>query len=405
MNHVVRLIGVAAALALGCGQSETSKSPSPGASKPASEGGGGAAKAPDPAKPAAPAPAKLHEGLASAVKAVAANCKFSAQMDRIESCPAGEKDAPKELLEGMRNDPAGLETLSGLLLDADPKVVAAAGEVVREATGTYMAWGFGKDNPNRATFASADSAARLLNALEKAPVPVGHDIVKVAVWAGTINGQHARVFAVLDGVSDVYVRRNGYEAAATHGRVAVLEHLKKFAATGDPKDTEAAIEAVSNMYDLDAAERAPACDWVKGFLGHENHEVGAKAGQVMIYPCGGAYIDALLDEGDRRLGAKALARPWYFTFRNVCFSMARGLAEHQSTPQQCGRVYAFLQKVTDDESVTPEVRGLFFDAISYQRRDKASLDLCRKYQSSKVPEIKKSADGCVKMLTESYNLK
>ena len=92
-------------------------------------------------------------------------------------------------------------------------------------------------------------------------------------------------------------------------------------------------------------------------------------------------------------------------FREICFEFIGGITGQAGANPQCKRNYAFLERVTNDESVKPEVRGRSLWNIYYQRRDKESLALMRKYEKHKNPEIAKRAKEAIQSLTTTYKLK
>lgn len=85
--------------------------------------------------------------------------------------------------------------------------------------------------------------------------------------------------------------------------------------------------------------------------------------------------------------------------------MMKGVIDKAAREKQCDRVFKFLQDVADNPAIESSVRGLSLWNIYYQRRDQKSLDLMRKYEKNKDPEIQKRAKDAIKSLTTTYKLK
>ncbi|HRG98371.1 MAG TPA: hypothetical protein PLR99_19100 [Polyangiaceae bacterium] len=343
--------------------------------------------------PPAAAALKQNPAVLEHLKKLADGCTVSIDSASVYSCKNKEDSAFYDWIRASR--PKDLyETYASVIAGTDVKAKAVA---ISQANNTFSTL----DKDLKKANATKAVANAFLDALEK------DDSYAVRLAGPTsdlafLAGQKTRLFKVTDGLHNTPARNTAYRTFMEFGRLDAFEKLKEVAK--DKDFTVAALAAPRNMYDWTGAEKAAICPWAKGFLGDASLAIAAEAGYDAI-KCKGEYVDALQDEGDKRLKNKQFDEPFAMVFREVCFEFIGGVTGQAGANPQCKRNYAFLERVTNDESVKPEVRGRSLWNIYYQRRDKESLALMRKYEKHKNPEISKRAKEAIQSLTTTYKLK
>ncbi len=326
------------------------------------------------------------------LKKISDGCTVSIDSASVYSCKNKEDSALSDFIRQSR--PKDLfETYASLLTSTDAKMRAVA---IAEANYTFSSL----DKDLRKANSTKPVATAFLDALAKDDGAAAR-IAGPAVDLGFIAGLKDRVIKVTDGIN-TNARNTAYRTFMEYGRLDALPKLQEVAKQKD--FAVAALAAPRNMYDWTEAEKAQICPWAKGYLSDGVNATAAEAAYTAI-KCKGEYIDALQDEGEKRLKNKQFENPFAMTFREVCFEFIGGITGQAGQNPQCKRNYAFLEKVTNDESVKADVRGMSLWNIYYQRRDKESLALMRKYEKSKVPEIAKRAKEAIDSLTTTYKLK
>jgi hypothetical protein len=249
-----------------------------------------------------------------------------------------------------------------------------------------------------------ETAARLMDGLTKLEGMIAMYATRTAVHAAVLTGQEQRLYAVLDAHAEKQVRTEGYTWVMQYARMKAFPKIQALASGGDADLLRVALIAPRNMPKWTPEERAQICPWGEGFLTAENLTTANWAGWLMV-SCKGEYLDKLLADGQKRLAAGQFKQPYSQIFREPCFSfMPMPGAATAGEAEQCDRVYAFLEKVANDESVESSVRGLSLWNIYYQRRDQKSLDLMRQYETHADPEISKRAKDAIQSLTTTYKL-
>jgi hypothetical protein len=261
------------------------------------------------------------------------------------------------------------------------------------------------DNALKKDNATAAAYQRAMTLLSKSEDGIASRLTVITTYIATLRGEHAALVKLVDGHKTPSVRIQAYNNMMTFGRMKAFDAEKAIAAKGPAELTIAALGAPRNMYQATAEEKAVYCPWAKGYLGDSNLKIVAEAAYTMIN-CKGEYINAMLDELEKRHKAGEIKdRTLLFPARETCMSIMSGVVPVQGEAEQCERNYAFLQKVADDEAVPSEARGSALWNIYYQRRDQKTLDLMRKYENHKDPEVQKQAKDAIKSLTTTYKLK
>lgn len=158
------------------------------------------------------------------------------------------------------------------------------------------------------------------------------------------------------------------------------------------------------MYNATDAEKAEYCPWAQSYLGDGDARVATEAGYDMVN-CKGKYIDALLDEAEKRVAAGTLKAPFATVLRDPCFEVPGGFAPRAGTPGQCDRLFALLEAAANEKKLDDETRANALFNIFHQRRDKKTLDVMRKYENSPVKAVAARAKEAIATLTTTYKLK
>ena len=339
----------------------------------------------------------LNKDIEAQVTGIASNCEVNVRGAYVTGCKNNESSKFNEFVREKKPKDA-FETLTEMASGTYEKLAAAALSLL-DSSMSYFDRPLKKDNASEAAY------QRVLTLLGKAEDQQAVKLAVPATYIATLRGQHAALLKVVDGHKNNWVRVHAYKNLMTFSRMQVFDAVKAGASKGPADLTVALLGAPLNMYESTAEEKAGFCPWAKGYLGNADHKIVAAASYVMNR-CRGEYIDAWLDEIEKRhkngeLKDRTLVSP----MREMCFSMMSGVIDKAAVEKQCDRNYALMEKLTNDETLPGAVRGNALSNIGYQRRDKTSLDLMRKYENNKEPEVQKTAKEYIKMLVESYKLK
>ena len=340
----------------------------------------------------APSPLRQNPEVLEHLRKLSEGCTVSIDSASVHSCTNREDSALGDFIR--RSRPKDLyETYASLLTSPDPRMRAVA-VAAAHSSFAYLDEALRKDN------ATEPTASAFLDALAKND-GLAVRLAQPAVDFGFMAGRKDRVLSVTDSVN-TNARNVAYRGFMQFGRTDVLPKLKEVAK--QPDLAAAAVAAPRSMSSWTESERAQICPWIVGYLSDPANSTAAEAGATAI-KCKDAYVDALQDEGERRLANKRFENPFARVFREICFELVAGAPGAVSDSPRCKRNYAFLEKVANDESVTPEVRGMSLWNIYYQRRDKETLALMRRYENHKVFEVAKHAKEAIDALTTTYKLK
>ncbi|MFO0734641.1 MAG: hypothetical protein U0270_02115 [Labilithrix sp.] len=329
------------------------------------------------------------------VKAHAEGCTVSVEQGQAYSCKAGITDAMTKYVRESK-PPAFALTLAGLIRKKeDAKMSATAVALLNEEL-DYL----GEDGKR----ANATPAAvkEVLAALKENAGNRAARIATPASQLATLAGSFDELYSVADAHPTKEARDNVYRNLLVFGRVKAFPKLKLVAAK--PEHRSAALDAVPRMAKATDEEKAAVCPWAKTHLADADLEIAAKAGQDMIF-CRDEYIDALLAEAESRLKNKQYKDPFAMVMREPCFEFIKLVTPKAGAAKQCDAVYVFLEKAANDPTVDDATRGMALWNIYYQRRDKQTLDLMRKYENHPNKEISKRAKEAIASLTTTYKLK
>ena len=386
MNKILMNLVLAAPLVLmGCGAKDDKAA-----------AGKAGEKAAEPAKKAA-VKVVVNAEIEAMVKAAAENCTVTENSASVYSCKNNETSKFNDYVREKKPKDA-FDTLAEIGSGADKKLAAAAVGLLSSSI-SYFEEASKKENATEAAL------QRVLALLEKSEESYAVALTKPATYIATLRGQHVALLKIVDAHKNNWVRIHAYQNLMTFGRMKVFDNVKGVANQGKSDLTVAALDAPRYMYKATAEEKAGYCPWAKGYLADKDMKIVASAAHTMNN-CQGEYIDAFLDEAEKRLKNNEIKdSALLFPLREMCFSMMSGVIDKAAMEKQCDRNYALLEKIANDEAVPGPARGTALGNIGYQRRDKKSLDLMRKYENHKTPEVQKAAKEYIKMLVESYKLK
>lgn len=343
----------------------------------------------------------IDEEVMAEIKAIASKCEFN---DRGSySC---KNDEDKKLFQelygygdGAKDRVATIGTAAVAMADTDVKVQVVAAKLL--SSKFSQGWG------TNVAVGQVDKAisAKMREALPKLGMYQQRGAIAATIYASSLSDSDAEAHAFLEGLDDEYARNKGWASSMFYGRMKAFEKVKGLAATGDPKQILVALQAGNGMPEYTDDEKAELCPWAHGFLGADpedakESDIFEQAGYILTR-CSGEWVDKLLDWGEAERAKNHFDRKYYFVYRELCHSVMKGVVKVGATPEQCERNWTFLEKTANTKGIEPQFRAWALDSISYSRRDEKSYKLMKKYEKSKVPEIKKVAEDALKML-EGY---
>jgi len=388
------------AMSLGaCGKKGDKKDDGkPAGDMTADMGGDMGAVAPKPAEPEKPKVA-IDEAFMKSLKAIVADCEIGPDDTYLSKCKGKLAD---ELVDAYREHKDKkfedtLDTLAVALTDKDHALNVVAAEFINGMYSNITNVG------ERAMKFDKDAAGRFLAAVGKVKSPSMLGRLAIAVtYIATLAEQDKALFELIEAQKDI--RPYVLGKVMQFGRMRVFPKVQEYAKSTEAPVAAAAVSAPLSMYDTTADEAKVICPWALGFLTSEVDQIFSNAGFNLIR-CKGEYIDKLLDEGEKRLKEDKFNRDYYFVFRDICFSMMAGAIKEPGVEAQCDRNYKFLESVAKNKKIDGEFRALALDAIYYQRRDKKTLDVLKKYANDKDAKIKEMVKKDIESLKTHYKVK
>lgn len=346
---------------------------------------------------------KIDEEVMAEIKKIASTCEVLPERMTVKCANKEDETLTKEFYgygDKKKERVSTIGTFAVALSDKDPKVQTVAAKLL----GSKFQQGWGPD-------VAVGQVDKKVAALLRATIPTlpgeypARNAVVATVYASSLSDTDAEMHAFLEGAEDEHVKSKGWGASMFYGRMKAFDKVKGLAATGEPAQILAAASAANNMYKYTDEERAIVCPWAHTLLGADAED--AKESDVfeqaayVLTKCSGEWVDKLLDWGEAQEKKNVFDRKYYFVFRGLCHSVMKGVDKVGATPEQCNRNFAYLEKTANNKNIEPKFRAWALDSISYARRDETSYKLMKKYQKSKVPEIKETAEKALKML-EGY---
>jgi hypothetical protein len=346
---------------------------------------------------------KVDPEIMKALEAVVAHCEVGVSGNTVGKCQNEEYKSLRAMFNKSEANPQpkdkieALDTFSEALKSEKQELAVVASSLLYNE---YRDFGPSPE-PSRFT---APVAQRLIAAVGQAPKYQAAQALKAAVHAGMLSGEQEALYQMLDQHSYAAIPGLGYPYIMRYARMQAFPKVKQLAQSEDPKSVTAAFQAPGNMPKPTAEEQAEICPWAKGYLADSRDSAYLGAARLML-SCKGEYIDALLDEGEKRLAKdNRFTRDDYMVYRDVCFSPIKGLIKEAGFQAQCARTAAFLEKAVNNEKVESLPRGLALFAIYYQRRNAESMKVMQKYKNHADPNIKKYANESIQSLVKTYKV-
>lgn len=330
------------------------------------------------------------------MKAIVAGCEVEASGNTVTGCKNGEADKLIKAFRDKRKDQvASLDTFAEALSSPDEKLSVVASSILHSAFQSFGKLSKGAVSP--------DVAYHMIEAVGKVPQYRAAQSVKAAVHAAMLAGESQALYEMLDSHSYASIPGLAYPYVMQYGRLEAFPKIQEIAQSKDGNLAAVAFAAPLNMYEATAAEKQAVCPWGKGYLQDARANVYQAAGRVMLW-CEGPYIDALQDEGEKRLAANQFTRDDSMLFRDVCFTPIKGLIPEAGKDKQCKRNQVFLEKAVNNKKLDSLSRGLALFAIYYQRRNAESMKIMQKYKNHADPNVKKYALEAIESLKKSYHI-
>lgn len=342
---------------------------------------------------------ELHKELEESIKK-AVSCDFSKSYSHYRC--VDYKAAREVFKKTSRNEPAkALETLSVMVLDNDPKIVKVAASLLGSGS---VELAFAKIVSGKTKSLDEASAKRLLKGFQKA-VKSGdkssaRTMAAAVTFATTVAGLTEEILNAYKEVNDPGVKVSILERLMRYGRMKVFYAIKNEAERDDQRIKAAAVKSPNRMYKWTDVEKNELCPFGFKYLSNEHLSTAAEAARILAR-CKGEYVEKMLEEGKKRVKAGQWKEQFVFPYRDICF---KGFLGRDKIPPEetCNKVYKFLEWVAKQENVEPRYRGMALSMIYYQRRDKKTHKLLRKYRRHKVKEIREAALNSMESLENSY---
>jgi len=382
-----------------CGKKDDKKGePQPAGDMATGMGTDMGAEVPKPAQPEKPA-VKIDEAFMKSLKDIVADCEIGPDNAYISKCKGKIND---ELIAAYREHKEKkfedvLDTLAVALTDKDHALQVAALDFINSLA-SYIT-----DEGEKAMKFDKDAAGRYLDAVAKlTPDTKLGQIAVATTHIAMLTGHDKALFELIEAHKSI--RPYVLGQAMRFGRMRVFPKIQEYAKSDEPSVAVSALSAPLNMYKTTPEEAKVICPWAEGFLTSAQDHMFLNAGHNLIR-CRGEYIDKLLDEGEKRLKEDKFNREYYFVFRDVCFSMMAAAIKEPGVEAQCERNYKFLESVAKNKKIDGDFRALALDAIYYQRRDKKTLDVLKKFANDKDAKINESVKKNIESLKTHYKVK
>lgn len=343
-------------------------------------------------EPAKDAPAELNDALMADIKKVASACEIDVKYHNVK-CTGDEYKALRSSFTKKTYDRVEvIDTMATALTDSDPKVQSVAANMTYSVISGFPDAKIG-DVPT-------GSARRMLETFGKLDDPAQRAMA-YTVYVGTLAGLNDEVYTAIEKHPRPSINPYAFEHVMKYGRLTAFPKIQELAKSEDEKTMRVAFNSVLNMNKMSDEEKNEVCPWAKGYLSSEKDAQFLGAGRVMLR-CRGEYINDLLAEGEKRNKENKFTRDYTMVYRDICFSMVKGLIDEAGVQAQCERNYKLLEDVTNNEETDSTARGLALFGIYYQRRDQKSYDLMKKYKDHKDEKVKKYANESMASLEKHY---
>jgi hypothetical protein len=308
------------------------------------------AKAPEPATPASSV--KIDPEIDKRVKAIVANCKVDPESNSISECKDGESEAIFKYANDNKDKATGLfESLAEIALTEgakDPKVLVAVVET----------WPGFSDHAFEKKASTPAAGERVIKLYDKVN-PSSYRWANAA-RVPLLAGKHADLAAALAklGADRAELRHQAYSSFVQFGGMDALADLQAvYKSSKDELDQRAALRSVGlAVHDnaLADADKAKACDWVKGVAADASVSDSSLGGALdSLSRCGGAYIDAGLVAIEANIKAKHLSNTMSDALHHMCWAEGMIGGTNNGSKEQCAKAFALLERGLNDKDSPP----------------------------------------------------
>lgn len=334
--------------------------------------------------------ANIDAELLAALEDIENGCEVDVKTSRVTGCEKQEKrKLAMSFARPGTSRAAMLPTMAEALASDDPKLVTVA------ATVLYASFrsSFGQVE---AGAVDAATAQRLIDILPKLGRSQAAQSVPAVVHAAMIAGQREALYKMLDEQTNPALPSVAYRHLMTHGGMAAVPKVKALVAASAVAPAVSALESVRSSPAMDE-EATELCPWAKTVVEDPRIPVSAKAGAVLVR-CGGEYIDALLDNAEKRLDAvRDFGTAHARTLREPCLER-RGMRVAKSTDEQCKRNKALLLRALNHKELAPAVKGDVLIALAEQWPTNETKKLVSKYVNDEDARFAKRAKDALRRI-------
>jgi hypothetical protein len=276
-----------------------------------------------------------------AIKATSENCEVDLRYSFVKNCKAGELTNLQKLIKD-KGPTHSLSTVSAALNDSDEKVRAVACKLLYREIRDNI----GNIDKNKDKLPAA-VAEHLIEGMSKIDTYVVFYAAQLTTHVAMMKGVEDKLYAMLKDHPIPQVRYESYAYLMTYGRLRAFDKVKELmkGPFGDDKWLPYHISsAPGNMYKWTDDEKNAICPWLKEQMNNENESVQEKAARTISGRCGGEYIDAFLDEAEKRANEGNLKSPFSKALSAVSCESFFG-SQPIATEKQCDRATMLKGKV------------------------------------------------------------
>lgn len=273
------------------------------------------------------------------IEAASKNCDVDIRYAFVQNCKSGE-DGKIEKIIGEKKVTPLLGTFTVALGSKDEKIKAVACKFL------YRHY---RDNISQLGDNSDKIPVNVVEAFIKnvgdSKEYVSFYVAELASHLAMMKGLDAPLYAMLAAHPQEYTRLEGYRQLMRFGRLKAFDKVKELAKGADKKIAAAAMEAPGNMYNMTDPEKEQICPWAQGYLASDDDNMAFTAAKIMN-ACRGKFIDAMLDEAEKRAKEGKLKTPYSSALTSFTFSCTSMFGSPPTgTPEQCKRRDDLVKKI------------------------------------------------------------
>lgn len=275
----------------------------------------------------------------SLIESAAQNCTVDTRYAYVESCKTGEDEKIVKMIEAKKVTPL-LGTFTTALGNKDDKIKAVACKYLYRHYRDNI-----KELSDNRDKISNDVVEAFLKNVGETKEYVSFYVAELATHFAMMKGMEAQLYKMLDAHPQEYTRLEGYRHLMRFGKMKVFAKVKELAQSADSKVVMAAFANPGYMGGMSDADKEQICPWAQPFLSHSDDNYAFEAAKIMNY-CAGKYIDAMLDEAEKRAKENRLKSPFSAALTSSTFSCESFLGNPPTgTPEQCKRKDALVKKI------------------------------------------------------------